>query len=167
MSPSAEKPDNEPTATVEQAHSLNERSVGSGSTITPSAGKEKPGSRPSSSQKNTPVAVDDDALFAHLPESEKAVLKKQLHAEESSVSFIALFRYASRMDMLIIFVSAICAIAAGAALPLFTVSALGHQLQSLESLPLTLPSRSYSAPWPTTCVASCSERSSTPCTITN
>ncbi|KAL5362736.1 P-loop containing nucleoside triphosphate hydrolase protein [Aspergillus floccosus] len=121
MSPSAEKPDNGPTTTVEQAHSLNDRSVGSGSTITPSAGKEQSGSRPSSSQKNTAVAADDDALYAHLPESEKAILKKQLHAEESSVSFIALFRYASRMDMLIIFVSAICAIAAGAALPLFTI----------------------------------------------
>lgn len=123
MSPSAEKPANPPTATVEQAQSLNDPSVGSGSTITPSGGKEQPGSRPSSSQKNASVVVDDDALYAHLPENEKAILKKQLDSEESSVSFLALFRYASRMDLLIIFISAICAIAAGAALPLFTVSA--------------------------------------------
>jgi ATP-binding cassette subfamily B (MDR/TAP) protein 1 len=56
-------------------------------------------------------------------EHEKQILKMQLDADDVNVSFFGLFRYASRMDLAIMFVSAICAIVAGAALPLFTVSA--------------------------------------------
>lgn len=70
----------------------------------------------------TALSVDDDAIFAHLPEHEKQVLKKQLDAPTVKISFFGLYRYASKMDILILLVSAICAIAAGAALPLFTVS---------------------------------------------
>ena len=69
----------------------------------------------------TPISLDEDALFAHLPEHEKAILKRQLDSPTVNISFFGLYRYASRMDMLILFVSAICAIAAGAALPLFTI----------------------------------------------
>ncbi|GMF75831.1 unnamed protein product [Aspergillus oryzae] len=104
----------------------NEKSISnsaSGSTIAPPAGKEQ-GTRPSSSHKSDRVGDnndDDDALYSHLPEHEKQILKKQLDADERKVPFVALFRYASRMDILIMFISAICAIAAGAALPLFTV----------------------------------------------
>ncbi|KAI9924401.1 hypothetical protein ASPWEDRAFT_34891 [Aspergillus wentii DTO 134E9] len=69
-----------------------------------------------------PAEADDlDALFAHLPEQEKEILKKQLDGPVANVGFLTLFRYASRNDMLVIFVSAICAIAAGAAMPLFTL----------------------------------------------
>ena len=69
----------------------------------------------------TALSVDDDAIFAHLPGHEKQILKKQLDAPEVKISFFGLYRYASKMDILILLVSAICAIAAGAALPLFTV----------------------------------------------
>lgn len=69
-----------------------------------------------------PVATDEDALYAHLPEHEKEILKRQLDAPTVKISFFGLYRYASKMDILILIVSAICAIAAGAALPLFTVS---------------------------------------------
>lgn len=69
----------------------------------------------------TALSVDDDAIFAHLPEHEKQILKKQLDAPEVKISFFGLYRYASKMDILILLGSAICAIAAGAALPLFTV----------------------------------------------
>lgn len=67
------------------------------------------------------VDLSDDSLFAHLPEHEKGILKRQLDAPAVKVSFFILYRYASRTDILIMIVSAICAIAAGAALPLFTV----------------------------------------------
>lgn len=72
-------------------------------------------------ETKTPVATDDDALYAHLPEHEKDILKRQLDAPLVSISYFGLYRYASRMDILIIVVSALCAIAAGAALPLFTI----------------------------------------------
>lgn len=68
------------------------------------------------------LSLDDDAIFAHLPQHEKDILKKQLDAPVAKISFFGLYRYASKMDILILLVSAICAIAAGAALPLFTVS---------------------------------------------
>lgn len=70
----------------------------------------------------TALSLDDDAIFAHLPQHEKEILKKQLDAPAVKISFFGLYRYASKMDILILLVSAICAIAAGAALPLFTVS---------------------------------------------
>jgi hypothetical protein len=77
----------------------------------------------------TALSLDDDAIFAHLPQHEKDILKKQLDAPVAKISFFGLYRYASRMDILILLVSAVCAIAAGAALPLFTVS---FDLQSHE-----------------------------------
>ncbi|RAQ50582.1 ABC multidrug transporter Mdr1 [Aspergillus flavus] len=122
----------------------NEKSISnsaSGSTIAPPAGKEQ-GTRPSSSHKSDRVGDnndDDDALYSHLPEHEKQILKKQLDADERKVPFVALFRYASRMDILIMFISAICAIAAGAALPLFTIlfgslaSAMSNRVADLIS----------------------------------
>ena len=56
-----------------------------------------------------------------LPEYEREVLKRQLDTKETHVTPFTLFRYATRNDLLIMLVSAICAIAAGAALPLMTI----------------------------------------------
>ncbi|KAJ5501929.1 ABC transporter integral membrane type 1 [Penicillium fimorum] len=72
-------------------------------------------------ETKTPVAEDDDALYAHLPEHEKDILKRQLDAPSVNISYFGLFRYASHTDILILVVSTLCAIAAGAALPLFTI----------------------------------------------
>lgn len=64
---------------------------------------------------------DDDAAYAHLPPNEREIVKKQLHIPGVSVTYWTLFRYATKLDLVIIFISAICAIAGGAALPLMTV----------------------------------------------
>ncbi|KAJ5466700.1 ABC multidrug transporter mdr1 [Penicillium diatomitis] len=90
-----------------------EKSTDSGSTLTEKANDQK-GSK-------TALSLDDDAIFAHLPEDEKEILKKQLNAPAAKVSFFTLYRYASAMDIVILVVCAICSIAAGAALPLFTI----------------------------------------------
>ncbi|KAF7716324.1 ABC transporter [Penicillium ucsense] len=90
-----------------------EKSTDSGSTLTEKANDQK-GSK-------TALSLDDDAIFAHLPEHEKEILKKQLDAPAAKVSFFTLYRYASAMDIVILVVCAICSIAAGAALPLFTI----------------------------------------------
>lgn len=66
--------------------------------------------------------TDDDEAYAHLPPHEKAIIKKQLHVPSVSVNYKNLFRYATRNDLIIIYISALCAIAAGAAMPLMTVS---------------------------------------------
>ncbi|CDM28159.1 hypothetical protein DTO013E5_3927 [Penicillium roqueforti] len=72
-------------------------------------------------ESTTPVATDEDAIYAHLPEHEKEILKRQLDAPLVNISYFGLYRYASRIDILIIVISTLCAIAAGAALPLFTI----------------------------------------------
>ncbi|EAW12516.1 ABC multidrug transporter Mdr1 [Aspergillus clavatus NRRL 1] len=110
----------------------------SGSTVTPSAGKKNDPSPALAGQK---VDLGDDALFAHLPEHERAILKKQLDAPDIKVSFGILYRYASRMDIFIILVSTICAIIAGAALPLFTIL-FGSLASAFQNI--TLGTISYS-----------------------
>jgi ATP-binding cassette subfamily B (MDR/TAP) protein 1 len=70
------------------------------------------------------VRPKDDAEtdpYAHLPEREAKILKDQVLTPDVKVGLATLYRYSSRNDLLIIFVSAICAIASGAALPLMTV----------------------------------------------
>ena len=66
------------------------------------------------------VPQGDEAL-AHLPEHEREILKRQLDIPTVAVSFPKLFRYATKWDKIIIAISAFCAIAGGAALPLMTV----------------------------------------------
>lgn len=97
-----------------------QRTFDSGSTLSPNKESEN-----TSNASKTALSLDGDALFAHLAQHEKDILKKQLDAPEVKIGFFGLYRYANRMDILILVISAICAIAAGAALPLFTVSA-GH-----------------------------------------
>lgn len=64
---------------------------------------------------------DLDQLIAHLPEDEKRTLKLQLEEPKVTASFATLYRYATTWDIVIMLVAALCSIAAGAAMPLFTV----------------------------------------------
>ncbi|KAF1346480.1 multidrug resistance protein 1, 2, 3 [Delphinella strobiligena] len=59
--------------------------------------------------------------YAHLPEHEKAIIKKQLDIPPVKVTYMTLFRYASRNDKLIMAAAAFGAIVGGALLPLMTV----------------------------------------------
>lgn len=88
---------------------------------------------------------DEDAVFAHLPDHEKAILKEQLHIPDVKVSFVGLYRYASTNDLIVLAVSAICSIAAGAIMPLFTVCCL-DSLSCMWLLTLFLD-RSSLVPW--------------------
>ena len=63
-----------------------------------------------------------DEAYAHLPPHEREIVKRQLDIPEVKVTFVTLYRYATRNDLIIIVVSAICAIAGGAVMPLMTVS---------------------------------------------
>ncbi len=89
----------------------------------------------SSSQDSAPVekldskivkvhdSPDEDEVYAHLPDHEKVIVKRQLAIPEVKVSFVTLFRYATRNDLIILVISAICAIVGGAVMPLMTVCA--------------------------------------------
>ncbi|KAH8702585.1 ABC multidrug transporter Mdr1 [Talaromyces proteolyticus] len=68
-----------------------------------------------------PSATELDTLLEQLPEDERKILQEQLKSPTVSVSFFALYRYADKWDYLVLLISAICAIAGGAALPLFTI----------------------------------------------
>ncbi|KAL2825583.1 P-loop containing nucleoside triphosphate hydrolase protein [Aspergillus cavernicola] len=112
----AETPSTSPLCIEKQKS--NDHSSATSSTAIP-ADKDQ---TPKSSSSNNAIPVNDvDALLAHLPEEERQILKTQLEEQKVNISFFGLWRYASRMDALVLVVSALCAIAAGAALPLFTI----------------------------------------------
>ncbi|KAL8805888.1 MAG: hypothetical protein Q9182_001669 [Xanthomendoza sp. 2 TL-2023] len=64
---------------------------------------------------------EGEEAYAHLPPHEKDIVKKQLDIPPIAVSFMTLYRYATRNDLIIIVISAIAAIGGGAVMPLMTV----------------------------------------------
>jgi hypothetical protein len=62
------------------------------------------------------------AGFDHLTEQEQLILKRQIEVPDVKIGFTAFFRYATRKDLAIFFISGLCAIAGGAILPLMSVS---------------------------------------------
>ncbi|KAF7542542.1 hypothetical protein G7Z17_g11483 [Cylindrodendrum hubeiense] len=68
-----------------------------------------------------PKRTSSDALYDHLPADQAEILRRQVISPEVKQGVAVLYRYASRNDIIIIFISSICAIGAGAALPLMTV----------------------------------------------
>lgn len=68
-----------------------------------------------------PKADDPDDLYKHLPPHQAEVLKRQVFTPEVKQGIAIIYRYSSRNDVIVLGVSAFCAIASGAALPLMTV----------------------------------------------
>jgi ATP-binding cassette, subfamily B (MDR/TAP), member 1 len=64
---------------------------------------------------------DEEDIYSHLPAAEAEILKRQVDTPVVKSGWKTLYRYATVNDYLIMAVSAVCAIAAGAALPLMTV----------------------------------------------
>ena len=77
-----------------------------------------------------PEVKEGEEAYAHLPPHEKEIVKRQLDIPEVKVTFKTLYRYATRVDRIIIGISSICAIAGGAVLPLMTVSTLSSSWSS-------------------------------------
>ena len=75
---------------------------------------------------------DGDEAYAHLPPHEKEIIKRQLHMPEITVTFKTLYRYATRIDLIIIAISSICAITGGAVMPLMTVSTLSSNQKHVQ-----------------------------------
>ncbi|KAJ5232033.1 hypothetical protein N7468_004989 [Penicillium chermesinum] len=63
----------------------------------------------------------DDGLYAHLPQREREILKSQIEVRSENLNFFSLYRYATAYDFIIVAISAIMAIVAGVAQPLFTI----------------------------------------------
>ena len=65
---------------------------------------------------------EEDEAYQHLPPHEREIVKRQLDIPTVSVTYKTLYRYATKVDLIIIAVSSVCAIAGGAVMPLMTVS---------------------------------------------
>lgn len=62
-----------------------------------------------------------EEAWAHLPEHEKEIVKRQVDIPAVKVNYRTLYRYATRNDIVIVVVSAFMAIAGGTVIPLMTV----------------------------------------------
>lgn len=74
------------------------------------------GTRKSTEKESKAVPTEEQQQqqhdpLAHLPDHEREILRKQLDTPPVDVSVKTLFRYATRNDLIIMVVSAICAIA--------------------------------------------------------
>ncbi|OAL30045.1 hypothetical protein AYO20_08949 [Fonsecaea nubica] len=85
---------------------------------------------------------EGDAALSHLPEHERAVLKKQLDVPDVKVTYWTLYRYATKWDKVFIVIACICAIGAGAVLPLMTV-VFGNLSGTFQGLVLNNLSSSF------------------------
>lgn len=59
--------------------------------------------------------------YQGLSPEEVAILKRQVETPDVKAGFASIYRYATRMDLLIMVIGAVCAIAAGVILPLMTI----------------------------------------------
>ena len=82
----------------------------------------KPIEKPDSHIVTVRDVKEGEEAYAHLPPHEQEIVKRQLDIPTVTVTFKTLYRYATRNDLIIIFISAFCAIAGGAVMPLMTVS---------------------------------------------
>ena len=62
-----------------------------------------------------------EEAYAHLPPHEREIVRKQLEIPSTKVGYFTLYRYATRWDLIIVFISCFGAIAGGAVMPLMTV----------------------------------------------
>jgi len=67
------------------------------------------------------IKVPATDLYAHLPEAEAEIIKRQVEVPDIKTSYTGLFRYATKFDIMIVILAQIAAIIGGALLPLMTV----------------------------------------------
>ncbi|KAI5294549.1 GTPase-activating protein [Ascosphaera acerosa] len=62
-----------------------------------------------------------DAAIAHLPEDERQIIKDQLYSPPVNITYFQLYRFANKLDLFMLFISAVAAILGGVALPFMTI----------------------------------------------
>jgi ATP-binding cassette, subfamily B (MDR/TAP), member 1 len=94
------------------------------------------------SGEETPVNAEEKAELARsgLGDEEKRIIDEQLSFSQRNVSYFSLFRYAGKKEVAIMVVAFISSIAAGAVMPLMTVSflCLSSRLQTARRVEYTL-----------------------------
>lgn len=66
----------------------------------------------------TALPASDDEPAAPKSDEEEKIIQRQLQFPDTKVTFFTLFRYSSRTEIVVILISTICALAAGAIIPL-------------------------------------------------
>lgn len=74
-----------------------------------------------------------DEALAHLKEHERLILKRQIDSITVPVNFKSLYRYATKWDLVLVFIGAMCSIGGGAVMPLMTV-VFGNLAGSFQGL---------------------------------
>lgn len=98
-------------------------------------------------QANSPlVEVSRSNALDHLSANERDILDRQLTVPPIKVPYTMLYRYASKTDIFIIIVSAVCAIASGAVMPLMTVCTIVRRMK-IARLAAKTSSRLFSDNW--------------------
>jgi ATP-binding cassette subfamily B (MDR/TAP) protein 1 len=82
----------------------------------------------SSVVSNEEIKVGQEGQIHQLTEAEQEILTSQLSLPPVTASYLMLYRYATKIDLLIITISSLFAIVAGAVFPLMTVSPLTRTL---------------------------------------
>lgn len=77
--------------------------------------------KPKTTEEKEKEQEEEIDVFSHLPEHEATILRRQLETPPVKVTYFRLYRYATTNDKIIIAISSIAAIVAGAVLPLMTV----------------------------------------------
>lgn len=72
--------------------------------------------------------------YAHLPPGEAAILKRQVDTPDVKVGFQTLYRYATRMDLILLAIGTVSAIASGVIMPLMTII-FGNLQATFSGLP--------------------------------
>jgi len=94
-----------------------------------------------SSDGNDDAKVEENEL-AHLPAEEAEVLRRQIHIPSVNLTFFSLFRFATKNDLLFIFVGVVTSIVGGAILPLMTVL-FGELTQTFQDFALATITREH------------------------
>ena len=69
----------------------------------------------------TPAGEEPPDPYSKLPEHQANILRRQVETPQRSYAFWTMYRYATKLDVAIIIVSALASVASGAAMPLMTI----------------------------------------------
>ncbi|TGZ77818.1 abc transporter [Ascodesmis nigricans] len=92
----------------------------------PSSNPEKPADNSSIDKTEEKINIPDaddkqEDPLAHLPENDKAIIKRQIDIPDVKVTFFNLYRFASTLDLVLVFIGVVTNIISGAILPLMTI----------------------------------------------
>jgi ATP-binding cassette subfamily B (MDR/TAP) protein 1 len=126
-SPSSSSPSSTSQSAEVEMNSIEKTPVSAGNEMTSRASlEEKPVTTSDTQTPTARLATDQkDGVtpnpYAHLPDHEAAILERQVGSPEAKYSFWHIYRYATRVDLLIIVVAGLCSCASGAAMPVMTI----------------------------------------------